>query len=61
MARAIERRLGIAAYQAGENAFSYGLFYQRDACDAQELQQRAARAWRRAGQRRIYRWLATAG
>lgn len=58
VARALERRLGIAAYQAGENAFSYGLFYERDACDARTLDKRAVSAWRRASQRRARRWLA---
>lgn len=57
VARALERRLGIAAYQAGENAFSYGLFYERDVCDARLLDSRAASAWRRASQRRLRHWL----
>jgi hypothetical protein len=33
IARPVERELGINAYLAGENAFSYGLLYGRDACE----------------------------
>jgi CHAD domain-containing protein len=57
IARQLERRLGVAAYQAGENAFSYGLFYERDACDAIMLQELAAETWHRASRRRYRRWL----
>ena len=48
IARQAERELGIGAHRAGENAFSYGLLYGRDACEGQRLQARARRAWKRA-------------
>lgn len=57
IARQLERRLGVAAHLAGENAFSYGLFYERDACDATILQDLAAEIWRRASRPRYRRWL----
>jgi CHAD domain-containing protein len=57
IARQLERRLGVTAHLAGENAFSYGLFYERDACDARILQDLAAETWRRASRRRYRRWL----
>jgi len=57
IARQLERRLGMAAHLAGENAFSYGLFYERDTCDARIFQDLAAEVWRRASRRRYRRWL----
>jgi CHAD domain-containing protein len=55
--RKITRELGAAAHQAGESAFSYGLFYARDACEAARLQQRAAKAWKKAAQGRERGWM----
>jgi CHAD domain-containing protein len=60
IARQLERSLGVAAHLAGENAFSYGLFYERDACDARMLQDVARQTWRKASRRRYRRWLAGA-
>jgi CHAD domain-containing protein len=60
IARQLERRLGAAAHLAGENAFSYGLFYERDACDARLLQDLAAQVWRAASRPRYRRWLGAA-
>jgi CHAD domain-containing protein len=57
IARQLERRLGIAAHQAGENAFSYGLFYERDACMAGDYQEQALAAWQAASAPRFRRWL----
>lgn len=57
IARQLERRLGTAAHRAGESAFSYGLFYERDACDARRYSRRAAWAWRKASKPRARRWL----
>jgi len=51
IARAVARDLGIAAHLAGENAFSYGLLYERDACDGERLQARARRIWKKAARR----------
>ena len=55
--RQLARRLGVAAQQAGESAFSYGLFYGRDACEGARLQAKAANAWREASRGRYRHWL----
>ena len=52
------RQLGIAAHLAGESAFTYGLFYERDACLAESLQTRAQKAWQRASRPKYRAWLA---
>ncbi len=57
IARQLERRLGVEAHMAGENAFSYGLLYERDACDARLLQDRAAAIWHQASRPKYRRWL----
>ena len=57
IARQLERRLGVEAHQAGESAFSYGLLYERDACEATLLQDRAAAVWRKASRPKYRRWL----
>lgn len=57
IAQAAERDLGVKAHLAGENAFSYGLLYGRDACDAERLRAKAWRTWARASRRRYWRWL----
>jgi len=57
IAREVERELGIAAHLAGENAFSYGLLYGRDVCDAQRLQAEARRTWKSASRPRYRRWM----
>jgi CHAD domain-containing protein len=54
IARAAARDLGIAAHLAGENAFSYGLLYERDACMGERLQAEARRIWKVAA--RPSRW-----
>jgi CHAD domain-containing protein len=46
--RQLTRQLAVAAQRAGESAFSYGLFYGRDACEGARLQRQAGKAWRRA-------------
>jgi hypothetical protein len=55
--RQLALRLGISAQRAGESAFSYGLFYGRDACEGGRLQASAAAAWREASRGRHRRWL----
>ncbi|MBO0776810.1 MAG: CHAD domain-containing protein, partial [Actinobacteria bacterium] len=55
--RQADRELGISAHLAGENAFSYGLLYERDAQHGQRLQEQAWRAWQQASRRRYRRWL----
>lgn len=57
IARELERSLGVAAHVAGENAFSYGVFYERDACDARILEDLATEIWRKSSRRRYRRWL----
>ena len=57
IARQLERNLGVAAHLAGENAFSYGMFYERDACDARMLADVAAEIWRKSSRRRYRHWL----
>ncbi len=57
IARQAERELGISAHLAGENAFSYGLLYERDVCDAERLRAQAQRAWKHASRRRYLRWM----
>ena len=56
--RQVSRRLGIAAHLAGESAFTYGLFYERDACSGACLEERAQEAWQRASGRQYRSWLA---
>jgi CHAD domain-containing protein len=57
IARQVERELGISAHLAGENAFSYGLLYGRDACAGPRLQAQAQRTWKRASRPRYRRWM----
>jgi CHAD domain-containing protein len=55
--RQISRKLGVAAHLAGESAFSYGLFYGRDACTGVRLRQRAAQVWKKASRKRERGWM----
>jgi CHAD domain-containing protein len=48
IAAAVSRDLGIGAHLAGENAFSYGLLYERDVCDAERLRAEARFIWEKA-------------
>jgi CHAD domain-containing protein len=57
IARQAARQLGISAHLAGENAFSYGLIYQRDDDQAGQLQDQARKVWRRASRPRYRRWV----
>jgi CHAD domain-containing protein len=54
IAAAVSRDLGIGAHLAGENAFSYGLLYERDVCDAERLRAEARLIWEKAA--RPSRW-----
>jgi CHAD domain-containing protein len=56
-ARQEARDLGIGAYLAGENAFTYGLLHEREFHRAQQLEARARRDWQRASRRRYRRWM----
>lgn len=51
IAREVTRDLGIAAHLAAENAFSYGLLYEQDACGAEQRQAQARRIWEKASRR----------
>jgi CHAD domain-containing protein len=52
------RALAIAANQAGESSFSYGMFHEREVRDARRLQAKVRRVWRHAARRRYRRWMA---
>jgi CHAD domain-containing protein len=56
--RQVSRRLGIAAQLAGESAFTYGMFYERDACSGARLDTQARKVWQRAKRRKYRSWLA---
>lgn len=57
IARHVDRDLAIAAAHAGENAFTYGLLYERDAQAGERALTKARQAWRHASERRYRRWL----
>ncbi len=56
VSRQLERKLAISAHAAGEVAFSYGLFFARDARAGQDLAARARTTWQHAARRRYRRW-----
>jgi len=55
--RQLSRRLGIAAQLAGESAFTYGVFYERDVCSGARTDAQAQQAWQHASRRRYRSWL----
>jgi len=55
--RQVARELGISAHLTGENAFSYGLLYERDVCHGQRLQVEAQQAWKRASRPGYLHWM----
>ena len=55
IAQATARDIGVQAYLAGENAFSFGLLHERAHQQALACEHQAHRAWRRT--RRQARWL----
>ncbi len=57
IARQTARDLGIGAHLAGENAFTYGLLYEREHHRAERLQSDARRTWKRASRPRHRRWM----
>jgi CHAD domain-containing protein len=57
VSRTTIRDLGVQAHLAGENAFTLGVLYERDACDAQDLEAQARRAWKRAAKHKYGAWL----
>jgi CHAD domain-containing protein len=57
IARATAREIGVRAYMAGENAFTFGLLYQLADDDTRILRKQARRMWKRAA-RAGRAWLA---
>jgi len=57
IARQAARDLGIGAHLAGENAFTYGLLYERELHQAEHLQARARTVWKHASRRRYRTWM----
>ena len=48
VARGVDRELGIGAHLAGENAFTYGLLFEREDQRAARLRAKAQQTWKRA-------------
>jgi CHAD domain-containing protein len=57
LARHAARDLGVAAYLAGENAFTYGLLHEREFHQAERREADARHTWRRAARRKHRRWM----
>jgi CHAD domain-containing protein len=55
--RATVRELGVQAHLAGENAFTFGVVYEKDACRAKDLEARARHAWKQASHPAVGHWL----
>ena len=47
VARGVDRELGVSAHLAGENAFTYGLLYEREDGRAARLRAKARQVWKR--------------
>jgi len=56
VARGVDRELGISAFQAGENAFSFGLLYDREDQLAARLQASARRIWKHRARPHFSQW-----
>ena len=56
VARGVDRELGIGAHLAGENAFSYGLLYEREDQQAARLRATAQRTWKQAPRPHFSHW-----
>ena len=57
LARQAARDLGIGAHLAGENAFTYGLLYEREVHRAERRQADARKTWKRASCSRYHKWM----
>ena len=57
IARQAARDLGISAHLAGENAFTYGLLYERELHQAERLQAQARTVWKKASRPRHRTWM----
>jgi CHAD domain-containing protein len=51
------RDLAVRAHLAEENAFAYGVLYEREDTEAGRLQDQARRVWKKASRRRYRRWM----
>jgi CHAD domain-containing protein len=56
VARGVDRELGVSAHLAGENAFSYGLLYERETERADRLKKQANRVWAHHARPHFRRW-----
>ena len=56
VARGVDRELGIGAHLAGENAFTFGLLYEREDQRAARLRPKARQTWKRAPKPRFGQW-----
>jgi CHAD domain-containing protein len=56
VARGVDRELGIGAHLAGENAFTFGLLYEREDQRAARLRAEARHTWKQAPKPRFGRW-----
>jgi CHAD domain-containing protein len=56
VARGVDRELGVGAHLAGENAFSYGLLYEREAELAERLKKQANAVWADRARPHFRRW-----
>jgi CHAD domain-containing protein len=57
IARQFHRQQGMAAHLAGENAFTYGLLFDREDQEAARLRRRSTRVWTKASRPTYRRWL----
>src|SRR5580698_6513078 len=56
VARGVDRELGIGAHLAGENAFTFGLLYEREDQRAARLRAEARQTWKQAPKPRFGQW-----
>ena len=57
IARQAARELGIGAHLAGENAFTYGLLYERELHQAEHLRADARTVWKKASRPGYRKWM----
>jgi CHAD domain-containing protein len=57
VARGVDRELGVSAHLAGENAFSYGLLYERETERADRLKKKANRVWAHRARPHFRHWV----
>ena len=56
VARGLDRELGMSAHLAGENGFTYGLFFEREAQLGSRLEQQTQRRWQHRSRPHFHRW-----